>query len=532
MKTIKLFIAFLILVVSNTFAQENHVQMIYDIEGNDMEKPINYIVGAKDSLFIIANTPNNHGIFYRIDENGKGYKTIWEFDSINAQPFSLIISDSSIFGTTRFSKENGGSIFEYSLKNNTFKIIKEFSYLDVQDIKLKYINDTAFWLTSNQSANDFGSVFYVNKKSGEFNKILSIKDKSQGSHPEDMLMTNDTIYLALGGGGKLFPNGDNTYTESGAICRLKTDGSDLKTLILGNDTIGSHPYSIVLKDKKLYGMFSYLGTKSEGQFFSTDLDGSNYKHIGGVSDRVITNMLESDSLIYGFSTYEIFGIDPYSGEHRIFDQLESNPDFGFDISSNATYLNGNVYFATQQGGINQGGAILKWSNNKPIITPVNSGDRIKRTPLDLNKLFTDPEKDSLTFNVVYDKNQVSVLLENDIATFTPLTENEINVTIIANDGWSGYNRYDYTINKKSVTANLDDLTHNEQSIIYPNPTNGIISINTENIKSIEVYSLNGELIESFFPSNNQIDLNKIINGMYFLKINTIDKSIIQKISKE
>ena len=164
MKTIKLSIAFLILVVSNTFAQENHVQMIYDIEGNDMEKPINYIVGAKDSLFIIANTPNNQGIFYRIDENGKGYKTIWEFDSINAQPFSLIISDSSIFGTTRFSKENGGSIFEYSLKNNTFKIIKEFSYLDVQDIKLKYINDTAFWLTSNQSANDFGSVFYVNKK--------------------------------------------------------------------------------------------------------------------------------------------------------------------------------------------------------------------------------------------------------------------------------------------------------------------------------------------------------------------------------
>ena len=72
---------------------------------------------------------------------------------------------------------------------------------------------------------------------------MSIKDKSQGAYPEDMLMTNDTIYLALGGGGKLFPNGDNTYTESGAICSLKTDGSDLKTLILGNDTIGSHPYS-------------------------------------------------------------------------------------------------------------------------------------------------------------------------------------------------------------------------------------------------------------------------------------------------
>lgn len=60
--------------------------------------------------------------------------------------------------------------------------------------------------------------------------------------------------------------------------------------------------------------------------------------------------------------------------------------------------------------------------------------------------------------------------------------------------------------------------------VYPNPTSTRLNIDgLENIQRIEVYSLNGSLVQSFM-SENSIDVSALHKGYYFLKIYT-DKDV-------
>ena len=68
---------------------------------------------------------------------------------------------------------------------------------------------------------------------------------------------------------------------------------------------------------------------------------------------------------------------------------------------------------------------------------------------------------------------------------------------------------------------FDENLSVENSIIkefdlFPNPTNGIISIASEKRYKIEVYSVDGKLI--LYDFGNQIDISAVQNGTYFLKI--------------
>jgi len=520
------------LFIGNCFGQqEKHVSVIYDFDSKDFDNAIVSFVSSKDSLFGIFKTPNYKDEFFRIDENGKGYKTIWKFDSINREPNSLIIKDSLIYGTTRFSSNNGGALFQYSLKNGEFKFIKDFDVNEVQDTKIEKVTDSVLWLSSKSTVSDLGSIFTVNRETGLLKKVVIFKDTVHGFEPADVTFYNDSImYICMYGGGNTFADGTGTNTFSGCINRVNTNGDNLKTIIYGIDTLGTSPFSVIIKENKLYGMFSYTGNNSGASFFKADLDGSNLSKIGQVENRVITNMLESDSLIYAFSTKEIFGIDPYSNEYRIFDNLDYDST-GYDISSNATYMNGYVFFSPQQGGPNGGGTILKWANQKPQITPTPAS-KLKRETLNLNKMFKDPENDSLTFQFICDKKEVEYSINNGVVSFTPKTSNEINVIIVANDGWSGYNYYTHTINKKGVTS-IEKINLDKNVIVYPNPTKYELNIQSNEVNSVEIYSLSGVLIEKIYVQDARVNVEHLKDGVYLIKLNKLNSDFsIEKFIKE
>ncbi len=75
-------------------------------------------------------------------------------------------------------------------------------------------------------------------------------------------------------------------------------------------------------------------------------------------------------------------------------------------------------------------------------------------------------------------------------------------------------------------------TEQVQAVIYPNPVRDILTIETkENIASIEVYSMLGELLASE-KGESQIDFSTYVKGIYFLKIDTEKSSVFQKVLKE
>jgi hypothetical protein len=69
--------------------------------------------------------------------------------------------------------------------------------------------------------------------------------------------------------------------------------------------------------------------------------------------------------------------------------------------------------------------------------------------------------------------------------------------------------------------------------IYPNPTNGILQIKTENkIEDIQLFDVAGRFIPVTLKADNTLELNKIIAGLYWVHIKTVDGIAIQKVVKQ
>ena len=88
----------------------------------------------------------------------------------------------------------------------------------------------------------------------------------------------------------------------------------------------------------------------------------------------------------------------------------------------------------------------------------------------------------------------------------------------------------------STPSSVGEISLDNSVEIYPNPSTGILTINASNLNtdnlSIIVYDLLGSEIYEFKNINTfpfKIDLNQLSNGIYYFKINSIDKTMSKKI---
>ena len=83
----------------------------------------------------------------------------------------------------------------------------------------------------------------------------------------------------------------------------------------------------------------------------------------------------------------------------------------------------------------------------------------------------------------------------------------------------------------AVLSNLGFVLDNSISV-YPNPSASKININCNTaIKSVEVYDIQGRILETIIDNKNIIDISEKSNGVYFLKINTDKGSKVENIVK-
>jgi len=84
------------------------------------------------------------------------------------------------------------------------------------------------------------------------------------------------------------------------------------------------------------------------------------------------------------------------------------------------------------------------------------------------------------------------------------------------------------------TSGLNNF-FDEKLSIYPNPASNTLEINSEiNFLNddVDIYSISGDLIlKTKISSNDQINLNSIPSGIYYLRLNTQKGSITKKIIK-
>jgi hypothetical protein len=100
--------------------------------------------------------------------------------------------------------------------------------------------------------------------------------------------------------------------------------------------------------------------------------------------------------------------------------------------------------------------------------------------------------------------------------------------------WANNNNLDYHITITDNT-NTNDITNNIVGInVYPNPSNGIININSQTaIQKIEVYNVIGELVFekqlNELKNNFNFDMLAFNNGIYMVKISADNKTFTEKI---
>ena len=84
-----------------------------------------------------------------------------------------------------------------------------------------------------------------------------------------------------------------------------------------------------------------------------------------------------------------------------------------------------------------------------------------------------------------------------------------------------------------ATLSSSIFTKDDSISVYPNPANSIVNFTSNStIKSIELYDVQGRILETQVGNVSNLDISNKTNGIYFVKITTDKGSKVEKIVKE
>jgi len=81
-----------------------------------------------------------------------------------------------------------------------------------------------------------------------------------------------------------------------------------------------------------------------------------------------------------------------------------------------------------------------------------------------------------------------------------------------------------------IPVGINSINDNEEIKIFPNPTTGKITIDAENVKSIEIINIEGKRV--FKGTKTKIDLSSFPKGIYIINVLTGKETITRKIIKQ
>lgn len=236
--------------------------------------------------------------------------------------------------------------------------------------------------------------------------------------------------------------------------------------------------------------------------------------------------------------------------------LNVNPTFNTELSANI--CQGQVY---NENGFNvsEGGVYTQ------TLTSVNGCDSIVTLTLTVNPIYNTELTATIcegsvytenNFNVseagVYTQNLTSVNGCDSIVTLTvsvnPVFDTTINATINTGETYAefGFNESEsgtyvqnlQTVNgcdstitlNLTVNSSLSDVAELTEITFYPNPTSGKVTFSKE-IEKIEVIDNIGKIVMRFFDTN-EINIETLPSGAYYLRMTIEDKTIMRKVIKE
>ena len=149
------------------------------------------------------------------------------------------------------------------------------------------------------------------------------------------------------------------------------------------------------------------------------------------------------------------------------------------------------------------------------------------TPFDL---------DEVEDNDLLDKNRVThVRIVDVVGNIDPEYASYDSEGHIINDPWpTGFASSGMDLDAVGVIHDVAhfDVPENELMAIalYPNPVKDRLTVNTENLQSVEVFNLVGQLVRT--STANIIDFGDLNEGIYFVRVTAGGKTATQRIVKQ
>lgn len=210
-----------------------------------------------------------------------------------------------------------------------------------------------------------------------------------------------------------------------------------------------------------------------------------------------------------------------------------------DYKGNMMFFSGSWITMWEAGGGSQGGLDYNWVIQAGLVD--GNGKAYSLSPLADNTSTADFSTDfvaaecefegyrglTLDHYVVYRDGEV--IKDNlKATTYTDLNRTtgvyEYSVTAVFTNGCES------DPVSVSVEINNDGINDVNSSVnVYPNPTNGYLTIDGVEMTSVTIYNNLGQVVENIVLNGNSVKLNvaNYAAGMYFVDVNTVDGEVVR-----
>ena len=454
---------------------------------------------------------NGKGTIYRVDQYGNNYQKVYDFqESTGGNPTAgLTLANGTLYGATTSGGTlvNGatavvGSFFSFDPITNTYTVLK---YLDdlstigwvIKDAPILASNGLLYGHSESSydgSFTGYGKLFSYNPVTGVFNTITTWDANTGTVESKLMEASNGKIYMISKNGGTYQKGSVITYDiTSGTITTLFSTqgwcpGGEPIPWPSDFEAATNNPL-FEASNGKVYLTSKIGGSGNEGRANSYDLSGTGKIVIQDFAQALTGEgifpsggYLELGGFLYGATSKGQTLVDSYGTFYKInlsttevtfiktLDIFEGENPIGTFVKSPST---NRIYTTCRSGGAHSNGSIIEHDltlNSFTVKHSFNTADGIK------------PERNGLT---VVDHSLLSV---NDVV--------------------------------------LDNAV-----AIYPNPASNSFTVGMDNIESIEIFNLLGELIQTA-KSANTVNIESLENGAYLVNVKSQNKTYTAKLVKE
>lgn len=344
---------------------------------------------------------------------------------------------------------------------------------------------------------------------------LIVKCQAIGGNNEDITVSNATISpLAVNAGGIITTNSDLNYSGSlytsdindvdmdyflSTDCTLSNEdvylGGSISSLGVDNPS-SSESINVSIPINTTAGTYYILFVGDNGQDVSENDETNNVSCVqitvngaAGANDIFLSNVsTNTDSIVAG-QAIDVSSDQNYSG-NQTSNNLASS-ELNYYLSTDCSLSSDDVLLGDDISTL--GSDITSSNETESLVIPINT--------------------ESGVYYILFIADDNNAISENN-------ENNNVECIVLIIDG---------------EFVSIDDEDLKKHIDLFPNPTDGLITINSSSIsiKNIEIYNNLGVLIQSTNNSNEKINMASYANGLYFIKIiSENNKSITLKVTKQ